>query len=297
MNIIMISSRKSKYSIDEWVNEFAEIYGLVDIQRTPSDIWLLLMEDASKVAKNIRKEQYAESLNALAHVFCWTCAIVWRFMQPDLAESRTKTPLSIMIWNKYPIKSPDCGKEKCICPIRRDELENLPKKKKKELETKIEKELAIDRARHEKIPRTLDEFTDMFNTIYSGAHYPTPIENIAFHFMEEVGEVSSCIRDLREMSHTKQVRKASKLIKNLEREIADIVSWTISLLLKIDYILGAGNKFHQIYHLNKKRIIRKQTANLHLSDIIWNAFQTPDGKSLQCPVCGERPCKCIPISF
>jgi NTP pyrophosphatase (non-canonical NTP hydrolase) len=290
----MINSKNiGTNSIDVWFDEFAEIYGLTDIQRTPDNIWLMLMEDASKVAKTIRKEEYADALNPLAHVFVWTCAFTWRFMQNDQAV-KIRKPFSEIVWYKYPEKCPYCGKSLCICPVRRDEIETLSKEEKLALEQKIWNELAIDRSRLEKIPKTLDGYVDMFKGVYHGAHYSLTVENIAFHFMEEVGEISSCIRKLREMNQSGTAFKAAEYQEEMEREIADIFSWTSSLLMKMDYILGSGNKFFKIYLSDKydaKNL--KQTANLKMSEIIWKAFKDPKSDRMYCPSCKNRPCKCL----
>lgn len=161
--------------------------------------------------------------------------------------------------------------------------------------------MRIARARTENIPPTLDDFTTMFSNIYKGAHYALPIDAIAFHFMEEVGEVSTCIRRLREREKGRPLseEEVNRLKNNLENEIADVISWIMSLLSKLDYMLGAGitylRKFKTSEGAEKKELL--QTANLRLSSILWETYQTPDGNTLYCPVCKRRPCNFEPISF
>lgn len=295
LTVELTFEKKNIYSLDDWYAEFARIQGITNNQRTPSDIWLLLMEDASKVAESIRKQKYADTLEPLAHVFNWTCSIAWRFTRDDMREAKITIPLSSIIWNKYPNHCPYCGKPSCICPVNVEYLEKMTDEEKKKRARDMAEFLSTEQARIYQIPPTLDGFTDMFNSIFSGAHYVKHIEDIAFHFLEEVGEVSSCLRDLRDMHEKKELQKVDEYRKNLEDEIADIFSWTTSILLKLNYILGAGKKFDEIYHHNKNPKDVEQTVNLLLSDITWRAFQTPDGKKLWCPTCRGETCGCLPI--
>lgn len=296
---MMRKDKLNTYGIDEWDKEFAEIYGNVDIERKPAEMWLLLVEDSSKFAEFIRRGKYAKALTALAHIFCWTCSFVWRCRRENNLGIRIHNPLSRIIWNKYPARCCLCGQERCICSVRRVELEELSEEKKKKKLEEIEGVLQIARDRTENIPSTLNDFTAMFNNVYAGAHYVLPIEAIAFHFMEEVGEVSTCIRDLREKGKGQSLSKVevNRLKNNLENEIADVLSWTTSLLSKLDYMLGAGvtyfRRFKASEDAEKKELL--QTADIQLSNIVWECYQTPDGNTLYCPVCKNRPCTCRPI--
>ena len=298
---MMRREKFNTYNIDEWEEEFAEIYGNVDIKRTPTEMWLLLVEDSSKFAEFIRRGKYAKALTALAHVFCWTCSFVWRCRRENNLGIRVHKPLSRIIWDKYPARCCLCGQDHCICSVRRSELEELSEEKKKKKLEEIEGVLKIARDRTENIPSTLDDFTTMFNNIYRGAHYALPIEAIAFHFMEEVGEVSTCIRRLREKGKEQSLSEAEvhRLINDLENEIADVISWTTSLLSKLDYMLGAGitylRKLKTSEDAEKKELL--QTADLRLSSIVWESYQTADGNTLYCPVCKKRPCDWKAISL
>ena len=69
---------------------------------------------------------------------------------------------------------------------------------KKNEEIRVENRLKVHRTRRERLPQTLDGLVNMFSRIYRGAHYDIPLEVIALHFLEEVGEVAAAIRDLRE---------------------------------------------------------------------------------------------------
>ena len=112
--------------------------------------------------------------------------------------------------------------------------------------------------------------------------------------MEEVGEVSSCIRKLREKRHSASKSSVEDLTNDLEREIADVISWAMSAISKIDYVLGAGviyrSEFESSRSLSRGALV--QTAGLELSGVLWQSYKNKDGDSLFCPVCENRPCTC-----
>ena len=247
-------------------------------------MWLLMMEDASHFAEAIRLEQYAEALRKVARVFGWTCSFVSRCRSRALDGTafHLQRRLSEIVWNKYPYCCSLCGQPRCMCPVRRGELEELTPEKKKEYKRGVADLLGAARARTERLPGTLDQVTEMFNFVYKGAHFNLSIEAIVLHFMEEVGEVASCIREIRETDGTKS---RDRLREDIEEELADILSWTASSVSKLDYILGAGTKF-------TNRTQGRQTADLRLSDIVWNEFKHPTDGYLWCGKCQNRQCKC-----
>ncbi len=275
------------HGIDDWEAEFDEIYGRVDQQRSIAEMWLLMMEDASQLAEAIRREKYGEALQKLAHVFGWTCSFVARCRASDMKDTafRLEKTLSEIVWQKYPHCCALCGHSRCICAVVRGELEELSPAEKKKRKASVANELAIARQRVELRPKTLDDFVKMFNHIYKGAHYNLPIEAILLHFLEEVGEVSSCIREIREQDGKKN---DGELRADLEEEIADIFSWTASALSKLDYILGA---YKQLGAGHDKIA---QTASLSLSCIVWQEFQDDTQQHLWCGKCRSRQCKCVP---
>ena len=280
-------SERQKYSLDEWDEEFTNIYGSIDSKRKPAEMWLLMVEDASHFAESIRRERYGTALNNLAHVFCWVCSFVSRCREDDDPLLVIEKPMSQIVWDKYPYACCFCGHERCICSVRRAELEELSPEEKTEEAARVYRDLSAARARVERRPASLDGFSDMFGHIYKGAHYNLPIEAIILHFMEEVGEVSTCIRNIRERKPGQQDNLDLRV--ELEREIADIISWICSSLSKLDYILGAGKS---LALASNASVV--QTADLTLSGIAWDAFKDKSGAHLWCPRCEERPCNCVP---
>jgi NTP pyrophosphatase (non-canonical NTP hydrolase) len=244
---MMAVKERDRYSLDDWEAEFDEIFGRVDSQRSLADMWLLMMEDAAQLAEAIRREKYTDGLRKLSRVFGWTCSFVARCRASDMRDTAfcLDKPLSEIVWQKYPNCCPLCGQERCICAVVRGELEELSPEEKKKRKASVANALAVARQRTDRIPKNLDGFVAMFNHIYKGAHYNLPIEAIFLHFMEEVGEVSSCIREIREKDDREH---DSQLTADLEEEIADIISWTASALSKLDYILGAYGQLEACQH-------------------------------------------------
>lgn len=284
---MLTQKKRDKYNLDDWETEFDEIFGRVDSQRGIAEMWLLMMEDAAQLAEAIRREKYSDSLRKLSRVFGWTCSFVARCRLEDMKGTAfyLDKPLSEIVWQKYPYCCALCGQPRCICAVVRGELEELSPSEKKKRKDSFASAIAVARQRTDLIPKNLDGLVRMFSHIYKGAHYNLPIEAILLHFLEEVGEVSSCIRAIREKDGSKY---DNELTADLEEEIADIVSWTASALSKLDYILGA---YGQLKVGDKKTT---QTASLTLSDIVWREFMDDSGEYLWCGRCRSRPCKCIP---
>ena len=287
MMTMMTQKKRDKYSLDDWENEFEKIFGGVDSQRSLAEMWLLMMEDAAQLAEAIRREKYSDGLRKLSRVFGWTCSFVARCRADDMKRTafHLDKSLSEIVWYKYPYCCSLCGQERCICAVTRGELEELSRKEKDKRKAGVANALTVARQRIDRKPKSLNDFVTMFSHIYKGAHYNLPIEAILLHFLEEVGEVSSCIREIRERDGMKH---DTELTANLEEEIADIVSWTASALSKLDYILGA---YGQLQVGDRKT---PQTAGLTLADIVWREFQDGSAKHLWCNRCHNRPCKCNP---
>jgi len=280
-------AKLTNYSLDQWEGEFRDIFGSVDAKRSPEAMWLLMMEDAASLAEAIRLDKYGDAQRKIARVFGWTCSFVSRCRNVNFLRSRSpfylENSLSLIVWNKYPNVCSTCGQERCVCSVRRSEIEEMTRRERDKRKAKMAAMLAAARSAKGR-PRTLDGMTHMMGKIYNGAHFNLPIEAIALHFIEEVGEVASCIRKIRENQNTKDVKVIHDLRHNLEEEIADIISWTASAVLKLDYILGASKW--------RKTSKGRQSVGLKLSEILWKEFSNPNGRYLWCRKCRHRPCSC-----
>ncbi len=291
-------------SIDDWQVDFHTVYGGVDSKRRPTEIWLMLVEDASQVAEAVRLGHYPEALKRLSHVTCWACSFASRLQDKSDLEVRTRNSIQKMIWYKYPNLCSTCAQPRCICSVRRAEIEEMTSEEKQRLKDSNQVALTTARSRRQEIPKSLDKLQDMFGFIYQGAHYSISLEAIAFHFMEEVGEVATCIRQLRTLNQTAKLKRLSpsqerKRVDNieywrqeLEDEIADVMSWCFSLTAKLDYILGAGSMFLSDELHPRRRRGRSQSVGLRLSKTLWDEYRADDFDGLWCPQCKQRVCQC-----
>jgi hypothetical protein len=140
----------------------------------------------------------------------------------------------------------------------------------------------------ENYPITTDDWVNMFDNIYGSIVYNSTIEQIAFHFQEEIGEVTRIITKYDEIKirdFTTFNKVKNSLDKELQDEIADVFSWVISLLLKLRYI--ESNLQH--YFPGGKIIYFDK--DYPLSSLLYNRYK--DG----CPNCESLKCldNCRPL--
>jgi NTP pyrophosphatase (non-canonical NTP hydrolase) len=286
--------------LQHWEQEFADIYAAVDQKRRPTDIWLLLVEDASQVAEQVRRDKYADALDRLAHVVCWTCSFVHRLRAANDLGITINATLPEIVWHKYPGHCSTCAQRRCVCSVNRAEIEELTAKQKTKRLAAIERDLDVARSRKSDVPATLNDLQRMFRSIYGGAHYGYAIEAIAFHFLEEVGEVASDIRHLREATdelHTTNSSKTRKKLRSdlelttlhLQDEIADIISWAFSLIEKLDFLLSQGVALASTPKVRRTR--SRQRERLRLSVVLYRTYRLSNSRALGCPKCGGRPCQ------
>jgi len=265
------------WSLASWEREFAYIYDPRDERLSISDMWLLLVESASKVAEYLRRYKFEKALNELPVVFCLTCRFNNKCRKDVEAAFRINT-FEEIVWSKYPYTCLLCGGEdQCICPIWRHVFEEMSDPDKAahlgRMKSKLQQRKLSQRNR---LVPTLDGFADLFKDLYKGAHYEKPLDGMGFHFMEEVGEVSEAIRKIKEKLPDTPSSELDKLTRALEEEIADVFSWTNSLIIKLGSLLG--------------------DPDLKLSSQVWQVFKDGTGQRMSCPECRKLPCerKCVP---
>lgn len=279
--------------MDDWVEEFYEIYRLKDKKRTIPEMWLHLQENASKVGEALRRNEYGLALRELAHVFCWLCSFVAKCNdedQPAKYMNRAyllKRKFWDIVWHKYPNACYRCGGSPCECLKWGKDLE------RKDRQIKIAKRLEDMRKQKPTTPPTVDQLVERFRLIYENTHYAIPIEYLGFHFLEEVGEVAREIlnlapfegKDLEKLTKPES-KKLTELQTKLADELADAFSWIACLLIKLDFF---SETMWNYYGLKRKR------KKITLPEIVWNEYKSRRGDFLNCPHCKERPCRCKPL--
>lgn len=64
-NIPLVYEKLPEYSIDDWVDEFHDIYRLINDTRDIAGIWLHAIEHASRLHEHLRLWRYTNALNEL----------------------------------------------------------------------------------------------------------------------------------------------------------------------------------------------------------------------------------------
>jgi len=84
----------------------------------------------------------------------------------------------------------------------------------------------------------------MFDDIYRNSYILMDIEEICFHFTEEIGEVAEMVLELNKWDSDnlsdlseKDKQKVKELQRHLKRELADVFSWSAALIIKFNIII------------------------------------------------------------
>ncbi|MGH7801093.1 MAG: hypothetical protein ACREOW_10785 [Thermodesulfobacteriota bacterium] len=288
------SQNFSNVTMDEWVEEFWEVYRDQDIQRSPAEIWLMAVYDASQAGRAIREGQISYAVGRVAHAFCWIASFRNRIFKDKekkyshLVDERFDA-LSKIVWFKYPRTCPACGKQNCDCPVDRPRFNRDDWKKLRGMNWRKMPQFRGDSL---PMPNTLDDWGTMFRTIYQGAHDTMRFEDIGFHFLEEMGEASEAIIHLSRPVLSQEEEKLRIFREQLYAEIADAISWLFSLVNKIDSSFRNSKEIYDIYKKHKD-VDSPQISfewSLTLSQILWFEYKWKKGDLIVCHKCQERRC-------
>ena len=276
--------------LDGWVTEFYEIYKNKDRKRSVSDMWLHLVENASKVAEALRRNDLGMASSELAHVFAWLCSFVAKCQDKDLEANNIDKiylldePFSDTVYKLFQnLWCKVCRASPCRCALDRVRYETKIRSK-----IQIGKRLAssIPPDERHKIPPTLDKWIEMFEDIYENSDYGYPIDYICFHFLEEVGEVCRAILALSRFAEKTEdeltgpeLNELEGLKNNYKEELVDVFAWVASLVMKLQFLY---------------KVITGEEGKFRLSGIVWKEYKSPKGNFLYCPkpYCENRPCIC-----
>ncbi len=294
---------KNNYQIatfEQWEISLNNIYSVRNEKRTPSEMWLRVVSDASKVGEAARKGEPYEALDALVHTFGWiitTCHNFWDFQYVEgvaslqTLDGKPHHTLSDIVLSKYPMLCPYCGKNLCHCGILRKFNEGEKKEDRKRKQRDLSFNTFNSMKQNMQKQFTIADFAKMFEDIYGQSHYEIPIEKITFHFIEEVGEVAQCITSLHDNAKSKDA-----VIYNvqLSEELADVVAWGFAVTGKLSTLVRDSRKLAQVFF--KKRdlnVFDKYLSSDHqlLSQWMWQIF-TKGRKYPVCHTCGKRSCRC-----
>lgn len=238
----------SELTLEKWSNRFFDANpGLWD-KVEPAWAWLRFVEISAFVAERVRTEEYAKMITGLGKALGWLLCFVKAFGKehPKKRFRLFSDNLSEMFWRKYPGTCYRCAHElahekilgtdylPCVClavPV-------VPEDRKAFRESYLEK------AREKPRPSTLDEWANMIKVIYGPNHRQLSLSAVALHFLEEVGEVAEDLRKLRELGPKPDEQIKRKRVMKLQEEIADVFSWILGLLNKLDQSFEKSREYY-----------------------------------------------------
>lgn len=162
---------------------------------------------------------------------------------------------------------------------------------------------AFAHSNKEKRPSSIAQLEEMIRIIFSGPIFQMSVEEISFHFIEEVGEVSESLADITKSAVASKTPLAEDQFKrewgdkvfNIAEELADVFSWAVTFIAKIQTQLDSFEDYLSArFEPTEMKKIRKTLGGakkLNLSDIIWQKYGLEFGE-LRCATCNERPCLC-----
>lgn len=244
-----MAKNPTELTLEEWSNEFIGANPGSWDDLDSAQAWLRFVEIAAFIAEQVRTEEYAEMVAGLGRALGWLCSFVKVYSEkhpkewfPLFAES-----LSEMVWKKYPGTCYRCTHElshddivdtkylPCVCLA----VPQVPDDKKPL------REFHLKTARAEKPrPSGLDQWANMIKDVYGPNHRQLSLSAITLHFLEEVGEVAESLRKLRELGAKPDEEGKRERIVKLQNEVADVFSWILGLLNKLDQAFEKSREYY-----------------------------------------------------
>jgi NTP pyrophosphatase (non-canonical NTP hydrolase) len=148
------------------------------------------------------------------------------------------------------------------------------------------------------------ELQSMFEALFGNTYQVFSVQNIAFHLLEEVGEVSQALKDCytfdkKRKPFSEEILKRRKM--KFKEEIADVFSWLHALMLKIKHVYYRDAQEYFQSLLTDQDLVtvhfKKLVETISLSDIIWAKYGVTSNKGtkgdvLCCAGCFCAPCEC-----
>jgi len=185
---------KSDKSVREWMGILKGLYFDKDSQKSPEDVWFAAVGHCNTIGESIRTTILKKDLlTAAAHAFCWICSFINR-CHPSLEKDSVFTfdgCLSGVIALKYPNECGHCLKKPCNCNAT--EIDKVPDKA-----AHYEK-LLQDRNVFKYEGFTVAKWQETFTQIFGNNVHQMTLESIGLHFLEEVGEVVTAVRGLKDL--------------------------------------------------------------------------------------------------
>jgi len=301
-----------KTSLDEYVSVVASLYSTHDSNRSVWDVWCHTLHHAAGVAEQIRKRARDEKLHReIADFSLWLFTMVLK-LKGEFGSSqgsseaptdrfiRIQSGCSDMLWHRYPNICPSCYTRRLVEDRAGDAkpgqigpcdcLEYPPGPD--DSESKRMQLSALQRYSFEiqaEKPTAVDEWQNMFSTVFRKNLATFSLKDIALHLMEELGEASDAM--IRMYSYKREnfldgepYRRQS----NLEAQLADVFSWLFALVGKLDSL-----KENELKRKGPRSDgSSKPSQPVRLSEIIWDRYGSEEKHSFYCQSCKGAVCTC-----
>lgn len=300
--------------LDNFVKKVAGIYHIQDEKRSIWDIWLHASHHAASIGEEARKYKPGEKLLAeIADFSMWLFTFVGKTKEPigspsehqdiEVCTIRTnkKLEFSDIIWNKYPRICPVCFWRRinsgieisddnfhkpCDCLIH--EVESRDQSHPKDY---VERLRDYAKQYYEHKPISVDQWQDMFKNIYQANLRHLSLIDIAFHLLEEMGEVCDAMSRMYTYNSKEEFCPGEPSWRQrwLENEIADVSSWLFTLVNSLELIPEIAQEFSK-FAFDREVFIPERIT---LSRIIWHRYGDDRLESLYCPhTCKKQVCEC-----
>jgi NTP pyrophosphatase (non-canonical NTP hydrolase) len=243
---------------------------------------------------------------------------------PEEAAFRVRFAFYDIVWSKYPLLCPVCfqrngnrprgnpenGAEACHCLLHPVEDRSIAETAEQKVQLREAKELtrrelqAHAASLRDRKVAGMDELQRMFAQIFKANIEHLSLSDIAFHLLEEVGEVSDALLRLYtyRVGTVDQpggvedipVAEIERSVGNLEDELADVASWMFTLVIKLDKMKETVRGY--LAWLFGTDLADCLSQEILLSQIIWKAYGSDREDQLWCEACGRLKCKC-PLVF
>jgi NTP pyrophosphatase (non-canonical NTP hydrolase) len=319
-------------SIEEYAEAIGNIWPL-DKDRPIWLLWIHVLSHATLVCEEVRKNRWHKVAKELAEVLVWWLTFVRRVTQPPSRKTSEADKLvpyigttpSDIVWFKYPSVCPVCfgrwltenckdtseasllvsqnikkikmffkENPNCTCLAAKQGVEE-----RDEAFKRVTKQCLHEyarRTRKVKRPHSLRGMAEMLNLIFANNIEVLSVEEIAFHLLEEVGEVSKSLailymQDIQNVEEEGFLQDRRDRVVDFAEELADVFSWSVALLAKIYRFLECAAQFAAEYKTveGMPELVRgnlERTRNI--VDLIWTIYGK--GSILVCEQCREFPC-------
>lgn len=316
---------RANRSLDDYVQNVKAIWSARDAERGTLDVWLHVINHASKLGEAARKHDHAEIREHLAHFLMWFLTFVGkletnsvRFHNPEdrlmVIENAT---LDDIAWEKYPgicpfcfFKLPEASRESmtsrspCTCildlPGVEERTKGLTEKQKEARERQLRAELtdyALNPENVKNKPKSIVDWDEMFEQIFGKKLLVLQFESIVFHLLEEIGEISDSLARLYTYNLQREETASIKELGNrkaaLKNEIADVISWTFATIVKYRQMCRVWSEAGKTKDTKAtEEWAFEQWKRITIPNLIWDNYRQRGGDFLWCPTCENEKLEC-----